>query len=271
MAGSYSDVPGPRMAYDRDGSQGFRQGGGYVTSMSAAHMTIWNNEAGDDIGAFGENPGIIFPELRDIVGICVQMNDGYGGMQTSTDTTNGLDGTWAWLAGANHGNTTGSNHRTTWSAVSATGVKAVKVIKGSGSNRFHYGLHLYGKPSAGAAPDRLRIWHPTLDQEASGAYFDWGDVARSTSADRTFRVYNPSALTARSVFLSSEALTDTSPSTTSQHLFSFDGSAFATSVDIGDIPPGTASGLVTVRRDLSSAAGIGTWALRLVAAAASYS
>lgn len=287
MAGAYPDVPGHRMAYDRDGSIGFTMANGVVTQKSSSDLQLTNREASGNAGlsvgqaAFTMYYGVLFPEPRDIQGLAWQANPNDSStIQTSTNTTNGLDGTWTdrgTVGRLNHTAANGSSNvaylpgiRSNIASVSYSGIKGIRLALGTNYHKWVQVLHIYGSPSTGEAPDRLRIWHPTLAQEIGGAYFDWGDVARSTSADRDFRIYNPSALTAQGVTLTSEALTDSSPSLPGQHTFSYDGGAFASSVNIGDIAPGGVSGVMTLRRNISSGAALGLWTFRIVAAAASY-
>lgn len=300
MAGTYPDVPGRRMALDRDGtrlvrihhdSSSVQEINGSLPQLNAEH------DAGVEMIQFfaaGSHSGnIIFPELRDVVGIYhgVRMNRNqgnthtYNGLYSSADTTNGFDGTWI-----SHGTTPNQSTfqdqgvgtfetdktrmRNEITSHSLTGVKALRWMSswsGTGGQILRLRIHVFGSPSTGQAPDRLRLWHPTLNQENTGAHFDWGDVARSTGADKTFRVYNPSTLQANNVALTTEAVTDTAPSILSQHMFSFAGSPFATSLDIGNIPAGTASGVVTLRRTINAGASLGPWWLRVIAAAGTYS
>lgn len=289
MAGNFPDVPGHRLAYDRDGSTGFYiNTSNVVSSMSAGDLVAANDDSNSTTGSAGTGSGsrlgIIFSEPHDLDGIYwagqFVQNGAFRTPQFSysPDTTNGLDGTWTvW------GNLT---NRTSWSADSArTGIEALSLagVRGirfraaswdgaaDGWSRIH-ALHVYGSPSSGAAANRLRFWHPTLDQEVDGAHFDWGDVARSTVVDKTFRIKNPSAtLTANSVVLSNEALTDTTPTNTGQHTFSDDGSTFTSSLDIGNLAPGGISGTITLRRTTLSSAVLSLWWTRLVASASSWS
>lgn len=281
------------MAWDRDGSVGFTiTGAGTLSQLTQAQMQEFNdednvnvyqidgwNEIGAGSGDVDRYIGVVFPELRSVEAVFItttgSSNRDPSNFAWSADTTNGQDGTWNALPGPGGPNNCRTQYRTDISLVS--GVTAAKGLRyyieagGLSSQTEIQAFHIYGRPAAGQAPDRLRLWHPTLDTEVSGAYFDWGDVARSTTEDRDFRVYNPSVLTARGVTLTTEALFNSTPAITSQHTFSMAASPFATTLDIGDIAPGTATGPVTLRRTISSGAELSTWALRIIAAAASYS
>jgi len=161
---------------------------------------------------------------------------------------------------------------TTPSAVAA-GVKAVRFsIHQNGGDDVHIGsVHLYGKTTTGQNPNRLALWHPTLNQPVEAAYFDWGDAGQGTTADRPFRVKNLSAtLSANSITCSTDALTDTSPTVLSQHTLS-NGGSFASTASAGTLAAGAISGVLTLRRTLSSSAVMGLWALRVNAVATSWS
>lgn len=288
MAGNYADVPGHRMAYDRDGSQLLFLDLGnssVITDYGAGSTThqAWNNE-GSGTNALGTNTDVrhyaaclIFPELRDIVGLWwryyAQGGTAAPYFQTSVDTTTGIDGTWVEQTRAGH--TTSSakaSMRNDIGAVSYTGIKAFRVGKSTGNfdaDWAVYQMHVYGSPAAGAASNRLRFWHPTTDAEVGGAYFDWGDRPRNTTIDRDFRVKNPSTTrTAQSVTLSNEALTDTTPTNASAHTFSVGGGPFTSSLNIGDLAPGAISPVVTVRRTTPPDAALSLWWTRMVASAA---
>ena len=287
MAGAYPDAPGPRLAYDRDGSTGFTiTATGTLAQLTAAQMKALNDEDGSsnatpDLGKLlGSYTGILFATPHDIVAITnAQMMARHGahrapGIQVSSNTTNGQDGTWT-AAGSLQIQTTltTAEMRNKSTSVSPTNVKGIRFTdtsSGGVDDGYHYWrvLHMFGSPTS--APDKLRLWHPTSDTPVTGAHFDWGDVARSTSADKQFRVRNPSALTAQSVAITTEALTGATPAVTSQHTFSFAGGAFDTTVNIGNISPGATSGVVTVRRTITSGAALGLWWIRIVAAAGSY-
>lgn len=279
MAGTYPDVPGHRMAYDRDGSAGaIVETSGGVTSLSGGDMVTINDEASGYVAMSPSTKSlaIIFPELRDVVGYAAvyESTDGSAPstVYTSVDTTNGYDGTWV-NRGTFVNTTIGAGLRTIQS-VTWSGIKAVRFHGAGGnfggSNRF-LAIHVFGTPASGQNPNRLRLWHPTLDQEITGAYFDWGDVPRSTALTKQFRVKNNSStLTANSVALTREALTDTSPTNVSAHEFSTDGVNYAGTVNIGNLAPGAISSVLTMRRTTPSTAVLSLWWARIVASASSW-
>ena len=287
MAGSYVDVPGPRLAYDRDGSSGFYiNTNGVISSMTTTDLQNINNENGaatdTNTGAVHNSyHGIIFSEKHDLVGLYYAGEIANGGVQraclfqTSPDTTNGQDGTWTNLTTITRRSVVMPEPRTQITAVSASGVRGIRgrasVWEHANDGYFYWrAVHVYGTPSTGQAPNRLRFYHPTTASEVPGAYFDWGDTPRNAVVTKTFRVHNPSTLTAQDVTLTTEALTDTTPTTTSQHEFSIGGGAYATALNIGNLAPGATSAVVTVRRSVPSNATLGLWWARIVASAAAY-
>ena len=286
MAGFYPDYPSWRMAYDRDGTQLFYINNALtITQLTNADMLKVNNESNDYLGLSSSSQYgalvFIFPELRDI--------DAYAYMQgsgslagtitaaTSADTTNGVDGTWTTL-GSTFIPPTDTNvipgYRTTITTAAVNGVKAIRFSHASQSARYQNPstIHLFGEISTGQNPDRLILWHPTLDERVGPAHFDWGDTPRSTTADKTFRVKNNSStLQANGVRVATEVLTDATVSLLTQHAFSLDGTNFAAEQTIGDLAAGAISGTVTLRRTTTADAQLSAWALRVFSDATSWS
>jgi hypothetical protein len=187
----------------------------------------------------------------------------------SADTTNGLDGTWTTISTQQlWSGTVKTAYRTLITSTTALAVRAVRFYATTTTfNSFVLkALHLYGEPVPGANPNRLELWHPTADEKLTPAFFDWGDVPRSSSADRVFRVKNLSgSLTAGSTRVAMEALTDASPSVPAQHTLSYGGGSFLAQVNIGDLAPGAISGPVTLRRVTPSNAALSLWSFRVFA------
>ena len=277
MAGLYPDVPGIKFQYDVDGSAGFDQGG---TALSGAQLSALNDETQTNVVYWGnagaQYVGIIFPELRDLAGWWWQVPDqgfvsGWA-VSTSADTTNGVDGTWTQRSTTAPSST--MTFRTGINVLAVAGIKAIRVgiasTTSTNGNRNLTALHVYGTIPALNSPDRLRIWHPTLDQEMGAAGFDYGDFGRGGTLDRTFRVKNnSSSLTANSIVLSREAPTDTTPSVVAGMTIS-QGGAFATTQNIGNLAPGAISGVCTLRIASTSSTVLGIWRQRLVATAGSW-
>ena len=290
MAGNYPDNPSWRFAYDRDGSQGYTIDLGLttVTQLTTTQMQAINDENLSTQGPYVVSNGgyymIWFPELRDLDAFMIKLGGGfqthYYGVEVSPNTTNGLDGTWTSIrtygdAGAALGGT-GSDYRTTIQSITALSIRAVRIRIGSnGNSQGIFSLHLFGEPIPGANPNRLVLWHPTLDQRVGPAWFDWGDTPRSSSADKQFRVKNlSSSLSANSIRVAQEILTDAAsgnPSVVGQHTLSTDGATFLAQVNVGTLAPGAISGVVTMRRNTPSNAQLGVWAHRVFAEANSWS
>ena len=284
MAGSYPDAPGHRMAYDRDGSVVVSvDNTGVSSELDSAQKRALNNEfgsttAGDGVSLpTGGHLAVIFPEVRDLAAYFLSSYGSYGdpsGVQVSTDTTNGTDGTWSAVALAFSVATAypvKPAYRQRITSVSASGIKGIRVTKSAAGNPPSvYALHLYGAPSSSAG-DRLELWHPTLDERLGASALDWGNVPRGSSADQTFRVKNVSTtLTASGITVSLEAPTDTTPSVPGQHLLSYSGGAFAATAAVGNLAPGAISGVVALRRVVAANAGLGVWAARVIADATTW-
>lgn len=289
MAGFYPDVPAARMPYDRDGTIATRvKGDGTTSTVTGADLIKWNDDSSGtwaDMGASGETDtqewvAFIFPELRDLSAMFLMDYDRTSfaaAVQTSTDTTNGRDGTWTSRGTVTSASSTGNmtTARTEIRTLSVAGVKAVRVC-GPGRNVFNSNrraTHIYGTITAGQTPDRVRLWHPTLDQPLSDtpAYFDWGDTAQGSTATKTFRVKNNSStLTANTITVSREALTDLSPTVVSQLDLSYDGGGYGSTASIASLAPGAISNLVTLRRQSSATAELGLGWQRIIAAAATW-
>lgn len=281
MAGSYPDAPSWRMAIDRDGTQGYViTGANVVTPLTNAQLQILNNES-DDYVEVGTTTGsrvmLIFPELRDIDGFFLDVdpesssNIGWV-VEVSANTTNGVDGTWTQIASGSATPTVDPVVPAYRSVISVTQLakRAIRVRRTdsvSGALRAA-SFHVYGEPAPGENPDRLALWHPTLDERVPPAYFDWGNVPRSSSGDRLFRVKNlSSTLTASAVRVAMETLTDGTPSIPGQHSLSFGGGSFLAQANVGDLAPGAISGPVTLRRVTPGNAQLGLWAFRVFAEA----
>ncbi len=181
--------------------------------------------------------------------------DGFTAVETlqwSPNSTTGLDGTWTTI-----GNPSWIGWSETWRSaitmLALTGVKAIRwtMRQTTGSNQGGYAqaFHIYGTIPPDQTPNRLTLWHPTLDQELSGAGLDFGNVARSTVPVKQFRVKNLSpTLTANNIVLTTEALTDTTPTVLSVLKFNInDGSGYSASKNIGALTPGSISNVCTLQ------------------------
>jgi hypothetical protein len=289
MAGLYPDAPGHRLVLDKDGTGLYSVSSTSVSTLLATMGLINDESDGTGIaftGVASKYAVLLFPEKRDLAGYFIYVAPPSSGtltvgIDTSVNTTNGVDGTWVSLVSpalvvannAPFGQSTVSYRDGIQAAVRA-GIKGLRisVVPSIAANPATLAtVHLYGSISAGQVLDRLAIWDPILDQPVGPAYFDWGDTPRGSSMDRPFRVKNLSAtLTANTVVVSTDALSDTVPSVPGQHLLSENASAFAATVSIPSLLAGQISGVVTLRRVTPADAVLSLWCLRLIAAAQSW-
>lgn len=271
MAGNYPDYIDNRMAYHLDGTVGlaWRTGGG---PPSVVNLSTINDESDgylsvqDAAGYTSDNPdyyvALIFPEARDLSGFFMSLE--YSGSSTgggtpecatSTDTTNGVDGTWTaisgttWQQGAPYSNP--DHWRKTVGLTDhndATGIKAIRWRRwAAGTSRTINwdikSLHLYGKIAG--TTRRLELWHPTLDQRLGAAGFDWGNIPRASTATATFRVKNRSTTeTANGVNIS---ILGSTSATLSSVLDLSVGSGYAATQSVGNLAPGGISSQITLR------------------------
>lgn len=286
MAGNYPDSPGYRMPIDRDGTELVKVKSGVITSLTGAQKITLNDEGETALAEEimdATNPTLdlvaVFPELRDLAGYFWDFQTSIGGIgtyavSTSVDSTNGIDGTWvAQGVAVNANGSVKPLYRSNVISMSVPGIKAIR-LRITYSSSYTYAtvkaFHVYGAITAGQNPDRLELWHPTLNQRLGYADLDWGNVPRSSTADKTFRVKNRSAtLTANAIVVAMDALTDTTPSVPAQHTLS-NGGAFASSQNIGALAAGAISGVLTLRRVTPSDAVLSVWSMRVFAEAGSW-
>lgn len=274
MAGTYLDVPSNRIAWDKD-SILLRDGGELAESTRIG----LNSESFGAYLACGYleslSWAVIFSRTLDLEG-WFMAGGSYGsygsfhGSFWSPNTTNGIDGTWNSWSSPYQG-ASSVNSRVSITRQSITGVRAIRgSFSGATGARYLQAIHLYGRPSPDQNLDRLEIWHPTLDQRVDGAFFDWGDTSRGTTADRFFRVKNRSDVySANNITVGITSLTDTTPSYAGSFLFSTGGS-FTSSVNIGNLFPNGVSNIITVRRATPANAVVSTWMARMSATAVSW-
>lgn len=278
MAGLYPDVPGPRIAYDRDGSSGVSfTGAGAVTVLTAGQLATLNDEDNDAVApGSGGGIAILFPQLTTIIGWFTSKGNlaGAASFFTSVDTTNGFDGTWVQFSTAltNNQNINPGHRQLIKTATPVANIKAIRVNAAGGTHGYE-AIHVYGYPDASS--DRLEFWHPTLDQplRTTPAYFDYGDVPRSAAnIERDFRLKNLSvSLTANTITVGAEAATDASPTYVSQTEFRYNGGSYAATASLGSLAPDTISNVFTTKFDISATAALSIWVQRYYADASSWS
>jgi hypothetical protein len=276
MAGLYPDVPGHRMAYDRDGTfVAFGFLSGTVTPFTTADKR-GANDADPSTMAFvaGFQYVItVFPQQRDIRGLFQSVDNANKrptAWQWSNDTTNGSDGTWTAFTGptgtAVPDQPPGAKdlYRTMIYPVTVNNVKAIRSFT---TNNQNYGLvahHIYGHETT---PQNLQLWHPTLDQRADPAYLDWAEQSQASSdpiPQRSFRIKNHHTTETRtSIMLSVEALAYSTPhANAGLHDLSADGVTWSATLPIANIAPGAISPVYYVRRRFGGT--LGVWDARIV-------
>lgn len=279
MAGNYPDVPSWRMAWDLDGTQGFKINASTVyDEYSPSERAAFNDETMSRVKGSGAASFavfvFIFPELRDLDGYMLNGDQWGGGgvnpVEVSDDTTNGTDGTWTSYVTAYNLSSSKEIYRNGIAAGTALGVKAIRFTTpatGFSPDVNPTNFHLYGEPSPGENLQRLEIWHPTLDQRIGPADLDWGDVPRSSTETREFRIKNMDpALTANSVRAAMSILTDTTPSVVGQMAISKDGSTWGSQQTLtSPLGPGDIGPVMYIRRTTPSNAALSLWWYRLFA------
>ena len=277
MAGNYMNAPASRLAYDRDGSIGaYISVSGILDPLTASELRSINSEAETGVAFASQNrAAIIFPAPVDIAAIFLATSaTTTWTVETSKDTTTGLDGTWTQHAtGLTMNQDVKPNYRiesrliATTPGSPSTGVRGVRVTTTANTTAVLRALHIYADISGLATTDRLAFWHPTLNAEVPPSYFDWGDVPRGSSADKSFRIKNMSGdLTANDITVFVEAITAGTPSVAGMHSISVNGGAtFLNSGDIAELSPGEISDVLIVRRVVPLNAQVSVWSARLAA------
>lgn len=278
MAGNYMDAPASRIAYDRDGSVGVSvSAAGVPTMLNISQMQAFNaeSEAATAPPTGSRRVAIIFPIPMDLKAFFLAM----GGVntvtiETSKDSTTGVDGTWTQQVSAlGYSRDVKPNYRradqvtTLPSGAANLDVRGIRFSGATADLQTVRAFHVYGDPASGATPDRIAAWHPTLDQPLPPTQFDWGNVPRSSSADRSFRIKNLSAtLTAEDIDVYTEALTPGVPSVAGMHTISGNGgSTFLSSFTIDSLAPGAISDVLILRRTVPDDAQVSVWSARVAA------
>lgn len=272
MAGFYQDVPSRRMPWDTDGTVlVYNRDNAASREIAQADMTELNDEDGVNRVITSENAfGFlvhIFPELREFDGYFIARHSGgdggFGEVETSPDTTNGIDGTWTQRS-ANIPDPTvvSPDYRTSITSFAVASQRAVRARKNSntgGQDDEMQAVHIYGEISAGETPDRL-LWFDNDDDLEFSKPQDYGDAPRGSASDHvTYLKNNSGSLTASSVQVTAEALFLLSGA-----WYTFDdGTGFsATKALAAAIGPGANSPDITIRRIIPDAEVFGLHAAR---------
>ncbi len=114
--------------------------------------------------------------------------------------------------------------------------------------------------------EALQFWHPIRDEALLDDYFNWGAVARGSSADRTFRIHNGSVhYTAQDIVINLAEFGTPTRSVAAQHFLSSDGWNFAASITVGDLKSSGTSTVLTLRRVTAPDADTGSGNVQMLA------
>ena len=194
---------------------------------------------------------VVFPQPRDIRYISANHACFYAASNTwvkiSTDTTNGVNGTWTKMMDATTFYNVGWHVLYQPIGVTWNNVKAIEMggeNASSYTNGTIYNFSLWGEYTDDTG---LVFWDGTNDVIMPNDNFDFGDILPSTSTVREFRVKNAFTLTANTVNVGTSSGVDVG-SIRSGLEFSTDGTNYSTSVSIASIAPGAISSKLYVRR-----------------------
>lgn len=259
MAGFYTDVPGVRIPYHVDGSS-MR----WVTAPGKVISSAWTNFTPTEMAEVNDGDGVDFSAgvftstgrfiawifaqpIALVTGHCLRFaapnNGADANLEYSTNTSDGTDGTWL-TTPLNAGTSIGSALRTSITGVSLANVKGFRIHGSSGAVASGFTLRdcaFYGTWT----PASLAGWHPTLDQQISGAHLDFGDVGLGQTAVKQFRIKNGRTLQANNVVVSPQNGTT---AMLAGLQVSLDGSAYASNVTIPSIAAGAISPVIYLRR-----------------------
>lgn len=209
MAGSYQDAPSRRMAWDADGTVGTwrnTNGTGASIELTPTETANLNGEqVGDHISGMTNNTSyfvaLIFPELRELDGIFFQglvtsHQNTASLIESSPDTTNGIDGSWATqITNIADFASTIPLYRDNITSMAVATERSLRITTTNNTNTTisPATIHVYGAISPAATPDRILF----LDTLAADAVFtkplDFGDVPRGQTQTRTFKIKNNSS------------------------------------------------------------------------------
>lgn len=290
----YTALPDRRISYDNDGTvwahsaenTDFVNGiAGYLTQAQAIEHN--DDDRVDPSGGWtlsNRNAPkcgwLFFPEVRAVTGVVMGFIY-YGGnapslitFQGSSDTTNGVDGTWetASIPGGSpiYSDLSIDGWRKSIKAVSFTGGKRTIRWKwtttgGDGGGGSFYLVHLYGQKSSGQSPDDIVfIDHDTTPGIEYTAPEDFGDRPLGTTSVRQFRIKNTSAsLTANTIAIQCND-TDFAIST--------DNVTWVVTINIGSLAAGAQSATMYIRNTTPGAGNLlGPRFARIVATVGSWS
>ncbi len=300
MAGAYPDNPSRRLAWDETAPAVFEAldtPGGQGKSVGTVPTVPYTLMGQSDIDKLnregfvlstttvrrtGNNHGawiiLMFEEAKDIDGGFAWMTvdaERTHWIAYSTNTTQGLDGTWTTLGiTTTHGSPgefaapPGDGYRDLISSVAVSGVRSLMIYGGADDVIEWWTYHFYGVPDAGETPDRLLFLDPDDSDNEFTKPLDYGDIERGETFDDTFKVRNnSSSLSANTVQLTGQDLFGGAGG----WLTYSDGGSFQATLSIGNLASSTTYGsTITVRNIVPTGTVLGTYVARTRITAASW-
>lgn len=192
----------------------------------------------------------VFPQPRNLTHYSMTFTASGGTgptLSVSYDTTDGLNGNWTQVRAPAETNKWFNGGPHTLRAIEPFGYNSVTGVQYYFSMTGHNitGFNLFGTYSRSG----LGFWHPTLDEELPGNWFDYGDILRGDVINKDFRVKNFNALTANNVLVATAAPANGS---SQGNIYFSDGGAFTATVNIASIASGAISSVITARYTVPS-------------------
>lgn len=245
------NTTGQQFHFDSDGTIGqlISPGRGFNASLSNAELrTLMSWQIGPYTNsANGLYQNFLFPQPRNLVAFSCAHAVTTPALWISYDTTDGMNGIWQQVRTTTEMNKWFYTISTTTLRTTEPFVyNAVRGIEYRAAGQLYlYSLNFFGDYT----PIGLRFWHATEDREMDGDNLDFGDIIRSNSYTRQFRIKNFNTLTANNVLVT--ASSPNAGSTLAGMEFS-DGGTYATSQTITSIAPSAISSVITARRTVAS-------------------
>lgn len=230
-----------------------------ISSSDPADRVLLNNEANDMWQYLAKPYGVweavayrvMFPEPYTISGVFASFFDNE---PFTADhyiaTRNATTGTWT----SRRNNFSWSNTLTAdwndsiYSFGPIANVDAVAVTALTTDALGCQGIHLYGSPDD--KTQKLRLWHPTLDQEYADQ-INFGTMNPEDVVTQQFRIKNTATVTAPAVVVSASDLTGDMADGID---LSTDDSTYTPTLNLGSLAPGAVTPVLYVRRTVATGA-----------------
>lgn len=265
--------PNYRMPYDTDGAEMF-----FWSSQVPAIVNFTEEEkrglnSENSTVVYSNNQptgqsmvGFVFPELRTITHYFLSSSFIPTSIEYSTDTTYGIDGTWSNIDQTTFYTENGvsAKYRTAINAITMNSGNPITGIRfvGTASNINIKAVHLYG--SKYSIAERIVFWHPTLDQQASPSYFDFGDIAKGTESIKQFRLKNITTnRTANNITVSLDATTSKTPALTDQVSISANGIDYLSGFVVNSLSSNSVSNIFYIKKKATAESYYGPYSLRI--------